>query len=410
MGVGAQCLAAVWSLLRYLPLLHGILWVRRVHRARLLKHATLIHDEKCTLLCPFFSQYYCPFDAHCAIHFIPASIYEGYKGDVAEPHFGRAAFLVHGRGGRARRQRNSCNQMTTAAQAQLPFLFQSLGSSTVASPSSACGRPAEARWAPTPSPGLRPPGLRGHGGGGWGGDRTVLKGEKGRGGGGLVTPTQTNLQEDALCFVVKTWARHNTTETGLNNGWRLAAVGGGGWWRLAAGGWRLVIPWGLSLRAVLNKKQRSLEDSPGYEGLGPQYSAFGHFCRLFGPHRSCLKAFLFPGDTMTSPPPPGHCPALAHLRCSGPGAMGPAVLNTASESHASMWRAVQPWIPQDRGRGRHDAVRGGQGGGRGIGRLPGLAALFDALEVAEALAVQGPLRVPGHVGHATDMACALPRD
>ena len=73
----------------------------------------------------------------------------------------------------------------------------------------------------------------------------------------------TNIHGDALCFVVKTWGRHTTTETLLNNGWRLAAVGGwwrlavGAWWVLAAvGGWRLVAvgnwqlavggPWGLS--------------------------------------------------------------------------------------------------------------------------------------------------------------------
>ena len=40
-----------------------------------------------------------------------------------------------------------------------------------------------------------------------------------------------NIHGDALCFMVKTWARHKTTETILNNGGRLA-VGG---------------PWGLSL-------------------------------------------------------------------------------------------------------------------------------------------------------------------
>ena len=40
--------------------------------------------------------------------------------------------------------------------------------------------------------------------------------------------------------MVKTWARHKTTETVLKNGWRLAAVGGG--WRLVAlGAWQLVV-------------------------------------------------------------------------------------------------------------------------------------------------------------------------
>ena len=56
-------------------------------------------------------------------------------------------------------------------------------------------------------------------------------------------PTETNVQRNALCFMVKTWARRNTTETVLKNGWRLVAVGG----------WRLV-----------NKKiMEVLKDSPG---------------------------------------------------------------------------------------------------------------------------------------------------
>ena len=74
------------------------------------------------------------------------------------------------------------------------------------------------------------------------------------GGRGFVTPTKTNVHGDAICFVVKTWARHITTETVLNNGgrlvvgggWRLMAVRSGWrlalavshWWRLAVGGWR----------------------------------------------------------------------------------------------------------------------------------------------------------------------------
>ena len=61
-----------------------------------------------------------------------------------------------------------------------------------------------------------------------------------KGGGGSVTPTETNIHGHALCFMVKTWARHNTTEAVLNSGWRLMAVGG---WRLVAVGG----PWGLSL-------------------------------------------------------------------------------------------------------------------------------------------------------------------
>ena len=69
----------------------------------------------------------------------------------------------------------------------------------------------------------------------------------------------------SVLTMVKTWARHKT-EALLNNGWRLATVGGwwqlavvggwwlavGGWWRLAISGWqwaavgggRLVVPRG----------------------------------------------------------------------------------------------------------------------------------------------------------------------
>ena len=64
-----------------------------------------------------------------------------------------------------------------------------------------------------------------------------------------------NVHGDALCFMAKTWARQKTTETVLNNGWRLAV---GGWRLVAVGGRRLVAvgggrrlavggPWGLSL-------------------------------------------------------------------------------------------------------------------------------------------------------------------
>ena len=61
----------------------------------------------------------------------------------------------------------------------------------------------------------------------------------GGGGGGRVRNADRNGRGhgDALCFMVKTWARHKTTNSMLNNGWRLVAVGG--WW---------------SLGAVLNKK------------------------------------------------------------------------------------------------------------------------------------------------------------
>ena len=60
-----------------------------------------------------------------------------------------------------------------------------------------------------------------------------------------MTPIETNVHGDALCVMVKTWARHKTTETVSDNGRRSAAVAGrrlviGGWWRLAIGSWWLV--------------------------------------------------------------------------------------------------------------------------------------------------------------------------
>ena len=74
----------------------------------------------------------------------------------------------------------------------------------------------------------------------------------GGGGNGCVLPTETNVHGDALCFMVM----------GPSLLQRLAV---GGWW-LAVGGWRLAVggPWGVSLRAVLDKKEiRVLKDSPG---------------------------------------------------------------------------------------------------------------------------------------------------
>ena len=54
----------------------------------------------------------------------------------------------------------------------------------------------------------------------------------------FVTPAEPNVHGDALCLGVRTWARHITTGTVLNSGWRLAV---GHWWRLAVGGWRLAV-------------------------------------------------------------------------------------------------------------------------------------------------------------------------
>ena len=36
------------------------------------------------------------------------------------------------------------------------------------------------------------------------------------------------------------WSRYKITETVLNNGWRLMAVGSWGWWLVAVGDWRLM--------------------------------------------------------------------------------------------------------------------------------------------------------------------------
>ena len=73
-----------------------------------------------------------------------------------------------------------------------------------------------------------------------------------KGGGGIVTPTDPNVHGNTLCSMVKTWARHKTTETALNNDWRLTV--GGGWrlavgsgWRLAVGGWQLAVGGGWRL-------------------------------------------------------------------------------------------------------------------------------------------------------------------
>ena len=95
---------------------------------------------------------------------------------------------------------------------------------------------------------------------------------------------------DSFCFMVKIWARHKTTETVLNNGWRLVAVGGwrlvtvgsvwhlaiGGWWRLVAvgGGWRLAVggPWGLSFT---EKKMEVLKDSPASSPIECHWRSLG---------------------------------------------------------------------------------------------------------------------------------------
>ena len=101
-----------------------------------------------------------------------------------------------------------------------------------------------------------------------------------------MTPTETNVDADALCFMVKTWARHKTTETRLNNGWRLA-VGG---WRLAADG-----PWGLSLRAVLNNKLGVRKDGPA-----PAQRSFG-LCPSPSPSASVSPVGVWDAPALEDP-------------------------------------------------------------------------------------------------------------
>ena len=92
--------------------------------------------------------------------------------------------------------------------------------------------------------------------------------------------------------MAKTWARHKTTETALNNGWRLAAVGGwrrlvvgggwwlvavGGWWRLVVGGgWRLTVggPWGYPSQKKKWGFQRTASPIKDRPALGHDESAF----------------------------------------------------------------------------------------------------------------------------------------
>ena len=84
----------------------------------------------------------------------------------------------------------------------------------------------------------------------------------------FVTPTETKVHGGALCFVVMGPSLLRRLAVG---GWRLAV--GGGWWRLAAvGRWRLVVPWGLSLRAALSQKTTwLLQDSPARPPLPPTH-------------------------------------------------------------------------------------------------------------------------------------------
>ena len=119
--------------------------------------------------------------------------------------------------------------------------------------------------------------------------------------------------------MVKTWARHKTTEALLNSGWRLAAVDS---WRLmVVGGWRLVdggpCPSGLSFT---KKKTGFLRTAlPQWEGIGeplqrgmPQRCQTADACR--DPSRRCDSTAPGCGSlpAVGGAPPP----ALAHAQAS----------------------------------------------------------------------------------------------
>ena len=77
-------------------------------------------------------------------------------------------------------------------------------------------------------------------------------------------PTETNVHGDALCFVVKTWTRHKTTERVLNTvgGWRLSDSAVGGWRLVVVGGWRRLAAVGGPRGLSLTKKNAVLKESP----------------------------------------------------------------------------------------------------------------------------------------------------
>ena len=79
-----------------------------------------------------------------------------------------------------------------------------------------------------------------------------------RKGTGFVTPMQTNVHGDAHCLMAERWTIHKTTETALNNGWRLVAV----WRRLAVGGWRLAVLRGCPEQGPLQKENKSSSGQP----------------------------------------------------------------------------------------------------------------------------------------------------
>ena len=79
----------------------------------------------------------------------------------------------------------------------------------------------------------------------------------------FITPTETNVHEDALCIMVKGPSPLQKLRLAVGGGWWSA----GGWWRLAAfGSWRLVaVGGGWRLAAVGGRRLVVLEGCP--EGL-----------------------------------------------------------------------------------------------------------------------------------------------
>ena len=114
--------------------------------------------------------------------------------------------------------------------------------------------------------------------------RRVFQRAGGRGGQGcperggkrkrFITPTETNVHGDALCFMVMGPSLLQRLAVG---GWRLAAVGG--WWELAVGGgwWRLAVSGRWSLGTVLQgcpshkKKNLGSSGQPWGRGIGDMY-------------------------------------------------------------------------------------------------------------------------------------------
>ena len=126
---------------------------------------------------------------------------------------------------------------------------------------------------------------------------------------GFVTPTETSVHSDALCFTGKTWAK--TQRTGAEQ--RLAVAD----------------PLGLSLRGILNKGSSGLEGTPAKNTEA--HSLFG--CQL--PFGGGLPTVVPITDT-TAPPPRGCGPIRTkHRLRRGPPGTGPDPPPPARARHPS---------------------------------------------------------------------------